>query len=133
MVGAPEGVPTVELPGDGELPGVAGGVEAGLHGGEAPGAVRVGVLDAAPGPTERVGDAYLVGRVEGHGAVERRAAGGTLGGGRGSAGGGGSGGRGGEGGGVGVCEADLLVEHQRRVHELETHVLQHSSNGEGGE
>jgi len=47
VVGALDGVPSLELPGDGELPGVLVGVEEGLDGGEAVDPVRVGVLDAA--------------------------------------------------------------------------------------
>ena len=73
MVGALDGVPSLELFGEGELPGVLVGVEEGLDGGEAVDPVRVGVLDAAAAGAERVGEVELVGGIEGDGAVERGA------------------------------------------------------------
>lgn len=76
VVGALDGIPSLELPGDGELPRVGVGVEDGLDGGEAVDPVRVRVLDAASAGAERVREADLVGRIDGEGAVERGAEGG---------------------------------------------------------
>jgi hypothetical protein len=115
VVGGLDGVPSLELPGDGELPGVGFGVEDGLDGGEAVGPVGVGVLDAASAGAERVGEADLVGQIDGEGAVER-----------GARGGGGV-----EAGGVGVGEAEALVVDERRVHELEAHILRGFIGGVG--
>ena len=55
MVRAPDSILAVKPLGDDELPGLLGGVEGALDGGEPTGTVRVGVLGPASARGERVG------------------------------------------------------------------------------
>lgn len=103
VVGSLEGVTTVQVPGEDEVPGVVEHVVAGLQDRLSQLPVRVHVLHLAGARrAEGVVDGDLVGGIEGDGAIEGRAVVAPS---------------------VGVGQVHRLLHQTHRIHELEPNIL----------